>query len=152
MTRLEKCELLKSKGYTYNPETGQVFGSRGNEIISTLKTGYIQLRTTIKPQQVLLAHHFAYFMTYGNVDFNVLDHINHNKTDNRISNLRNVTQQQNTFNNKAKGYCYDKRSGKYESYIKINYKKIYLGKFNTEQEAREAYLNAKKKYHNRCPL
>jgi hypothetical protein len=29
----------------------------------------------------------------------------------------------------------------------LNYKKIYLGDFNTEEEATNAYLEAKKKYH-----
>ncbi len=143
MTRLDKCELLKSKGYTYDPETGKIFGVYGKEIISQNTKGYIQIKGVN-----LCGHHFAYFMTYGNVDFNVLDHINKNKKDNRISNLRIVTNQQNTFNTNAKGYSYQKDAKrKWRSEIMVDGKSIYLGRFYTEEEAREAYLEAKKKYH-----
>ena len=37
MTRLEKCELLKSKGYTYNPETGKIFNRFGKELTAKNK-------------------------------------------------------------------------------------------------------------------
>jgi hypothetical protein len=143
MTRLDKCELLKSKGYTYDPETGKIFGVYGKEIISQNTKGYIQIKRVS-----LCGHHFAWYMTYGNVDFNVLDHINKNKKDNRISNLRIVTNQQNTFNTNAKGYSYQKDAKrKWRSEIMVDGKSIYLGRFYTEEEAREAYLEAKKKYH-----
>jgi len=36
---------------------------------------------------------------------------------------------------------------KYMASIKFNYKNIYLGLYNTEEEARQAYLDAKKVYH-----
>lgn len=76
-----------------------------------------------------------------------IDHINHNKLDNRLENLRLVTHQQNQWNRvKAKGYCLTK-TNKYESYISINKKRIYLGKYDTEEEAHNAYLEAKEKYH-----
>jgi len=146
MERIEKCKVLESKGYTYNPETGQIFGIRGKEIKNKNKWGYIYLMGN------LFAHHFAWYMTYGNVDFNELDHINRIKNDNRIFNLRIVTTQQNQFNKDSKGYYWDKTNNKWLSQIGIDGKVIHLGRFTTEQEARESYLNAKKKYHNRCPL
>ena len=77
-----------------------------------------------------------------------VDHINGNKLDNRRCNLRIVTQQQNQFNRtRAKGYCWHKRINKWQAKICINYKYIHLGYFDTEEQARLAYLQAKEKYH-----
>jgi len=147
MTRLEKCELLKSKGYTYDPETGKIYGISGKEIISRHSDDYILIRNHRIMKGNLYAHHYAYYSVYGNVDFEILDHINRDKTDNRISNLRIVTPQQNRFNTNAKGYSYHKKNKKYQTCIMVNKKNITLGYFNTEEEARNVYLEAKKKYH-----
>jgi hypothetical protein len=146
MTRLEKCELLKSKGYTYNPETGKIYGVKGKEITNTRKDGYVLLNSR-KMSSSLYAHHYAWYMTYDNVDFNELDHIDRNPSNNRIDNLRIVTSQQNKFNKDPKGYSWDKTRNKWVSHIHLNKKQIYLGRFNTEEEARNAYLQAKEKYH-----
>ena len=77
----------------------------------------------------------------------LIDHINHIRTDNRRSNLRisnsslnahNNTKQKNT-SSKYKGVCYSKHTNKYSSRIICN-KKIYnLGTFETEIEAANAY-------------
>lgn len=139
MTRLEKCEILKSKGYTYNPDTGKVFNRFGKELTAKTESGYIIFFNNLK------VHHYAYFITYNNVDFEMLDHINRDRSDNRLSNLRVVTPQQNGFNTSSKGYFL--QDGKWRSQITINRKKIHLGYFNTEDEARQTYLIAKEKYH-----
>jgi hypothetical protein len=77
-----------------------------------------------------------------------VDHIDGCTINNNISNLRMVTNQQNHFNRtKAKGYCWNKPSGKWIAQIALNGKVKYLGLFETEAEAREAYLAAKKIYH-----
>jgi hypothetical protein len=147
MTRLEKAETLKKKGYTYNSKTGKIFGVRGNEIINLRNDGYIQLTFKIDKNYVLLGHHFAYYMTYGNVDFIELDHENRIKSDNRISNLRISNRKQQTQNRNSKGYYYDKINNKYLSRINYLGKDIFLGRYNTEEEAREAYIKAKQIYH-----
>jgi hypothetical protein len=141
MTRLEKCETLKNKGYTYEPETGKIFGVYGKEITKKHTKGYIFI------DAFLLAHHFAWYWVYGNVDYEMLDHINRDKTDNKISNLRIVDAQQNSFNKTQKGYSWHKRNNKWQSSIRVNKKLIYIGSFDTEEEARNAYLEAKEKYH-----
>lgn len=77
-----------------------------------------------------------------------VDHIYHNTLDNRKENLRLVTNQENSFNSKdAKGYYWHKRDKKWAAYIGINGKNIFLGGYNTEEEARNAYLRAKEIYH-----
>jgi hypothetical protein len=138
--RLEKCELLKSKGYSYDPETGKILNRFGKEIKRKWH-GYIRLYSG------LFGHHFAWYMTYGNVNFKMLDHINRDRCDNRICNLRIVNHQENQFNRNDKGYCWHKLRKKWMSSIKVNKQQIHLGYFNTEDEARNAYLIAKEKYH-----
>jgi hypothetical protein len=77
-----------------------------------------------------------------------IDHINENKQDNKIANLRKVTNRQNKCNQKgAKGYYFHKRHKKWDALINVNGKKKHLGYFDTEQQAREAYLRAKEKLH-----
>ena len=78
---------------------------------------------------------------------NVVDHINNNSLDNRIENLRVVTQQQNQWNKNAKGYYWDKNAKKWHARIKINGEEKYLGLFDNEEDAHISYLNAKEVYH-----
>ena len=81
-----------------------------------------------------------------------IDHINfdktNDKTNNCIFNLRPATNQQNSFNRNYKGYCCDKPANKWRARIGLNQKRIHLGYFDTEEEARQAYIDAKKKYHS----
>ena len=63
-----------------------------------------------------------------------VDHINHNRLDNRKSNLRIVTKSQNQMNVDYKGVGVRKDS-KFYAYIKINQKMINLGVYIFEEEA-----------------
>jgi 5-methylcytosine-specific restriction endonuclease McrA len=77
-----------------------------------------------------------------------VDHINGIRTDNRFENLRLVTPQQNQWNRTtAKGYCWKERDRKWSAQIKIDGKKHHIGCFDTEENARDAYLNAKELFH-----
>ena len=76
-----------------------------------------------------------------------VDHIDQNKTNNNVTNLRWLTNQQNGFNKNAKGYCFYKPTGKYLAQIQLDGKKMHLGYFLAEQQARDAYLAAKRIYH-----
>ena len=81
------------------------------------------------------------------------DHINSIRTDNRLENLQYITPQQNTQKIKmingrdVKGYSLTKY-GTYRASITVDYKKISLGCYDTEEEARQVYVDAKLKYHN----
>ena len=103
------------------------------------KKGYCR-RTDNKNKKAILMHRFIIECP---ADMQV-DHVNHNKLDNRKCNLRIVTNQQNQWNkNNIKGCHFNKQRKKWTAQITTNNKKIYLGIFNTEQEASEAYLKAK---------
>lgn len=74
-----------------------------------------------------------------------IDHINGNKLDNRIENLRVVSHRKNGQNMKVHrdgqlvGCYYHKRVKRYVSKIQINSKLIHVGYYETEQEAHRAY-------------
>lgn len=144
MTRLEKIQLCIEKGITCDVETGKVYGIYGKELISKLN-GYKCIHADkIKK---LYQHQFVYYIATGEI-VESIDHINGDKSDNRIINLRSVNHQQNGFNRTtAKGYYWNNKKNKWHSQIRLNGKKIHLGLFNTELEARKAYLDAKKIYH-----
>ena len=96
-----------------------------------------------------LMHRVIYIMHNGHIPQRLqIDHIDRNKLNNRIENLRLVTHQENGFNrDDQKGYYFVKSRNNYRARIVVDGKTISLGSFKTEQEAREAYLKAKAEYH-----
>ena len=145
MTREDRIKLAIEKGFTYDEVSGKIYGIHGKEITG-MNSGYIKMYMYLdKNRYILYAHQFAYYIKYNKI-VDYIDHINGIKDDNRICNLREVTNQQNQHNRtKAKGYISNRN--KYVAQITINSKSIHLGRYNTEQEARQAYLDAKKIYH-----
>ena len=105
------------------------------------KEGYIPIRISGKLYQ---SHRLIMLAFVGESDKDV-DHINRIKTDNRFENLRYVTPSENNLNkycvDNAKGYCWNKNH--WEARININGKAKYLGGFKKEEDARQAYLDAR---------
>jgi hypothetical protein len=149
MTREERCELAIQNGYKYNSETGKITGIRGKEVTAKQK-GY-NLITLVYDNKGyrLYAHQLAWYWINKEC-VEQLDHINGDRSDNRISNLRSVTNQQNSMNRtKAKGYTWCKERNNWRSQITLNNKTINLGYFEKEEDARNTYLQAKEKYHKK---
>ena len=101
-----------------------------------------------------LLHRLVYL--YHNPNWNIndnsknnfIDHIDRNPLNNKIENLRAITNQQNNFNRtNTKGYYYDKATKKYFARIILNGNCIHLGLYNTAEEAHNVYLNAKEQLH-----
>jgi hypothetical protein len=144
----EKLNIFKENGWTYNSYTGDIYSHTGKIIKGRNKNGYIQCNISINKTMISIgAHQLAWYLYHNEVP-NVIDHIDRNIINNTINNLRNVNLQINQFNRNDKGYRYHKRDKVWYSYISLNSKQIHLGTFKNESEARQAYLNAKKIYHN----
>lgn len=83
------------------------------------------------------------------------DHINGNTLDNRRSNLRLATKFENMHNSRKhknntseyKGVSWHKPSNKWKAQITVNRKSIYLGLFDTPEEAHQVYCDAADYYH-----
>lgn len=149
MTELERCELAKNKGFTYNPDTGEIRSINGNIVFNKNADGYIVISLRCNGSvRKILGHRIGWYLHYGNLPKNYIDHIDGDRANNKIDNLRDVTCQQNHFNrNNTNGYCWIKKVQKYEARIVINGKRKHLGRFVNEIDARNAYLTAKAKYH-----
>jgi hypothetical protein len=101
-----------------------------------------------------LAHRLAWFHTYGQWPSGFIDHVNRDKSDNRIANLRQATKSQNSGNairrkdNKTgtRGVYWHKVANKFAAQLQINKKNITLGYFTTVEEAKAAYEAAAKEY------
>jgi len=143
----DKLEFFKNKGYSFNSYTGHIISYTGNKINAKNSMGYIVITTKSEKKTLsIYAHQLAWYLYYNEVP-NVIDHIDRNKENNKIENLRNVNQQINQWNrSNVKGY-FKEKNNKFTSYIYINSKMIRLGTFNTENEAKKAHLDAKKIYH-----
>lgn len=102
-----------------------------------------------------LSHRLAWMYIHGSLPINQIDHINGHKDDNRIVNLRESTIAHNQQNAKSRvgsssrfiGVSWNKRSKKWCTFIQINTKNLYVGTFNSEEEAYAAYIAAKKSHH-----
>lgn len=91
-------------------------------------------------------HRLVWLMFYGDPP-EFIDHIDCNKKNNRIENLRAADKSTNNMNlewNKRntsgyKGVSFDKDSGKWKAQIKFNHKKYSIGRFSTPELAHAAY-------------
>lgn len=120
--------------------------------------GYIRLRID---GVSFRAHRLAWLYVTGDWPSNQIDHINGNRADNRFENLRDVTTKQNTMNqreahkNNKSGLLgvrvRSDGSGFYAS-IKIDGKARYLGSFKDALAAHDAYVTAKREYHQTCSI
>lgn len=99
----------------------------------------------LKGQQILV-HHAVWALAYGYWPTEI-DHINRDPSDNRLTNLREVTHAQNAKNkgvssrNKSgfKGVSFSKNENKYAAHIGHNNKTIRIGSYSTPELAAAAY-------------
>jgi len=133
-------------GSLYN-KTNRSSNSRKGNRIGTLSEQTVYERISLD-YKMYYSHRLIWIMHNGDIpECLFIDHIDGDKTNNRIENLRVVTRQENGFNTKAKGYAWNKQIQKYTAQIHVNGKKKHLGIFDLEEDAHQAYQVAKKKYH-----
>jgi hypothetical protein len=152
--RLHPDGVIYSRSFRAGKETKKEtwkeikFSDNGN--------GYCVFSITLdgKPRPFLV-HRVVWFAHHQDWDIfdtsteNEIDHINRNRTDNSIGNLQPVTHQQNQFNKEwGVGYYWREDRQKFQAKIKVNGVQKHLGIFEKEEDARKAYEDAKKEYHN----
>lgn len=113
--------------------------------------GYLRIKIDRKNYR---AHRLAWLYMTGEFPENEVDHINRIKTDNRWTNLRAATHQQNQMNkfqanntSSRKGVTWHKRTGKWRAGISVNGKDYYLGLYNDIEDAAVAYSTIAKILH-----
>jgi len=144
----------------YNPETGTLIWKVKSAY--NTKVGYAAGYLNKSNGYIIImidgmnyrAHRLAWFITYCAWPKREIDHINHERADNRIVNLREVSRQENNKNmSKAKnnksgvtGVHWDKARDRWTAKIQMEGKAIYLGRFIDKFEAICARKSANNKY------
>lgn len=149
---------LVSSLLSYDVETGNLIWkvsshrkAAGSIAGSTATGGYVHV--TIK-KQTYKAHRLIWLLCKIEHPPMFIDHIDGNTSNNRIGNLRLADVNENKHNQKTsrnntsglKGVCWSKDSSKWQAQIKYLGKSIYLGMFNTPEQAHAAYAEAACKY------
>lgn len=100
------------------------------------------------------SHRLAWFWVTGQWPTGNIDHINGDPSDNRFANLRDVPSRTNTENqlkvrsdNQLGIQGVSKKKNRYISRLRVNGQLMQLGSFMTAEEARAAYVAAKRRYH-----
>lgn len=111
---------------------------------------------------VVMAHRLAWIYVHGTAPVGSIDHINGNRKDNRIVNLRDVTHCVNTQNvrkvrsNNTSGLLgvssSASKSKPWKASITVNGKTRYIGIYKTKEDAHSAYVKEKRSLHSGCTL
>lgn len=157
---LEYLETL----FDVNLDTGKVTwrvhrNSHGGKIAPGVEAGWAAghgYRAVTVDQQDLKIHQLVWLFATSVWPTYDIDHINGDRADNRLCNLRAVTRAQNLQNHHGlrpdntsgvKGVYLDKRRQKWCAQLSANRKHHFLGQFDTIEEAAEAYRKARLLHH-----
>lgn len=154
------CELCRSttgqpvnqamlkKFFVYDPDTGKLTWrlpqhhcAVGDEVGYSHSGGY---RSVCLSGKEYLTHRIIWLYVYGYLPEQI-DHIDHNRKNNALSNLREVTNTVNSMNTslsvnsmtKVNGVSFMKSKNKFRAYIMVNRKQIHLGLYDSVEEAKE---------------
>jgi len=130
-------------------ETGVVINFDTDYILKSKKekNGYLRIGITKDKKRKFFQVHRLVALAYipNPKNYPQVDHINQVRDDNRVGNLRWITRSGNQRNSFRKNKKYDLPTGvyfnknRYNCYIKIDGKKVHLGRYDTPEEASKAY-------------
>lgn len=160
-------EYLRQR-FRYEPETGKLYWRElprtvgnwaaswntryaGREAFTADMRGYRQGRVD---GQNLLAHRIVWAIYTGAWPAAEIDHINGDRADNRIVNLRAADRSENNRNTAVRrssvtgvvGVTWDSQTSSYRAQIKTQGRLIYLGRFHSLREAKAVRKQAEVKY------
>lgn len=159
MVQSESLKVLYEKCHDrYVYKEGKLFFKRslhsrqreGQEVGNLNNCGYLKVCLDRKSY---LVHRLIFLMHHGYLP-ELLDHIDRNKLNNKIENLRECDKKVNSWNRDKqanntsgfRGVSWNKAAGKWHAYIKIKGKRKHLGLFNTPEEASKAYEKARSEF------
>lgn len=148
LTQEEACALFSYESGLLRRKASTGPRSIVGEIAGQRKTreGYFSVQIRGKAHKV---HQLVFLMLRGFIP-DEIDHINGDRSDNRIENLRAVTRSQNCANQLTqkrsvsgfKGVTRIRRNGKWRARIKVSQVEYFLGLFDTPEAAAAAYNQA----------
>jgi hypothetical protein len=148
----------------YDPETGVftwikrtsiriVVGKRAGCVN---KDNYLTIRVD---GEIEYGHRLAWLYMHGVMPASQIDHINGDRLDNRMSNLRLASQAINSQNQRRARSDNDsgllgvsKKRGRWIAQIAADGRRVPLGTYATPDEAHAAYLDAKRRLHDGCTI
>jgi hypothetical protein len=144
---------------SYDPETGiftwkvtRGWVKAGDEAGSVFNNDYVRIGID---EKFYKRSRLAWFYVHGVWPKELIDHKNGVKSDDRLSNLREATKAENNRNAQRfkknatglRGVHWRKNIGRWEARIRNGNGNIYLGYFQTKEEAHKAYCEASAKLH-----
>lgn len=163
--RYPSCERLRQL-LAYDPETGEFWWKAGQKGASVgARAGSVNKRHGYRyiaiDGTLYRASRLAWLYMYGEVPSGQIDHIDRDRANDRISNLRSATQSQNNANTGMRsdntsgyrGVCWHRPSGRWFARLKKDRRQISLGYFRDAREAARAYdIAAQKMFGNFASL
>ena len=129
---------------SYNASAGGISKALGYLLISVCGKQYY-------------GHRLAWFYSTGRWPVGQIDHVNGDRADNRLCNLRDVSIQVNRQNQRKPharkkssallGVTFVPRKNKWVAQIQVNGHRSSLGYFATQEQAYAAYVTAKRQLH-----
>lgn len=166
MADLEFAKMMVLDRLSYDGETGAIswkksrFQSKIGSVVNCVDVGgYIQVN--VGNGLILKGHRIAWLFAYGEWPDGHIDHINGIRNDNRVCNLRVVTNAINCQNKRKPlpsnksgylGVSLHKPSNKWLASCMLNRKQYRAGYFDDPEDAHRAYLQLKRKLHEGCTI
>lgn len=141
----EALERIRAS-ISYDPDTGTIRRLTAAMQAVTTKTakGYILVGVIGRR---MYGHRLAWALHYGEWPSEQIDHINGNRCDNRICNLRHVSHAENLYNSKVRKHSTTGIKGvkltpvgRWAASVRFKNKQIHIGTFDTAEEAEQARI------------
>lgn len=142
----------------YDAASGKLFRLSGQEIGRTRQDGYVYAKLS---GSRYLVHRLVWLHATGKWPTGQIDHINGNRSDNRLENLRDVCHSINLQNQRTAhrgsssgllGVSWRRDKEKWAAGIKVCGRQKHLGFFSSKSDAHAAYLTAKRVLHAGCVI